>query len=395
MTSPKQPNTPAWAEVSLKALQSNFRALQKLAKGSEVLPVVKANAYGHGLVPVAKALVQAGADILAVAFVQEGVELRKAGVKCPILVLTPTLKKEIPSLLQNKLTPQVSSIQGARELAEAARKKKIQKVGVHVKIDTGMGRVGVQVGRALKEVEAIRRIPGIKVEAVYTHLATADWTDPKYAWHQITLFRRTSEALRRRLQGVFQPATHLANSAALMTYYPQSQGTWVRPGIALYGVYPNSQFKNKVKLTPVMQVRTRVLHVKNLEKGESVSYGRTYTAHRRINVATLGMGYADGLLRSLSNRGSCLIKGKKVPLVGTVCMDMTMADVSKIPGVRAGDIATIFGRDGKAFLPVEAQAAQGRHHLLRASLRRGGTRATCLYGITPASDPGYRSNPAW
>ena len=350
--------TPAWAEISLKAVQRNFWALQRLAKGSGVLPVVKANAYGHGLIPVSKALVKAGAKILAVAFVQEGVNLRKAGVKIPVLVLTPTLKKEFPALLINRLTPQVSSVQGARELAEAARKMKIKMVGVHVKIDTGMGRVGVQVEEALGEVEAIRRIPGIRVEAVYTHLATADWTDPKYAWHQITLFRQATEGLRRRLKGVFHPSTHVANSAALMTYYPQSQGTWVRPGIALYGVYPNSLFKNKVKLTPVMQVRTRVLHVKDLRKGESVSYGRTYTASRRIRVATLGMGYADGLLRSLSNKGSCLIKGKKVRFIGTVCMDMTMADVSNIPGVRVGDIATIFGRDGKAFLPVEEQAAR-------------------------------------
>jgi alanine racemase len=350
--------TPAWAEISLKALKANFKALQKLAKGSEVLPVVKANAYGHGLVPVSKALVKAGAGMLAVAFVQEGADLRKAGVKIPILVLTPTLKKEIPVLLKNKLTPQVSTIAGAREIAKVARKMKVKKVGVHVKIDTGMGRVGVQVESALGEVEAMRRIPGIRVEAVYTHLATADWTDPKYAWRQITLFKQTTEALKRRLKGLFHPATHVANSAALMTYYPQSRGTWVRPGIALYGVYPNSQFKNKVKLTPVMQVRARILHVKNLRKGESVSYGRTYTASRRIKVATLGMGYADGLLRSLSNKGACLIQGKKAPLIGTVCMDMTMADVSKIPGVRAGDVATIFGKDGRAFLSVEAQAAK-------------------------------------
>jgi alanine racemase len=351
-------STPAWAEISLKALQRNFKALQKLAKSSEVLPVVKANAYGHGLVPVSKALVKAGAGMLAVAFVQEGVNLRKAGVKIPILVLTPTLEKEISDLLKNRLTPQVSSVEGARKLAGAARKMKIKNVGVHVKIDTGMGRVGVQVDRALGEVEAIRRVPGIRVEAVYTHLATADWTDPKYAWRQITLFRQTTEGLKRRLKGVFHPSTHVANSAALMTYYPQSQGTWVRPGIALYGVYPNSQFKNKVKLTPVMQVRARVLHVKTLRKGESVSYGRTYTARRLIRAATLGIGYADGFLRSLSNKGACLIKGRKAPIIGTVCMDMTMADVSKIPGVRAGDVATIFGKDGKAFLPVEAQAAK-------------------------------------
>ena len=349
-------NTPSWAEVSLKALQSNFKALQKLAKGSEVLPVVKANAYGHGLAPVSKALVQAGARMLAVAFVQEGVALRKAGVKVPILVLTPTLPAEIPFLLKNKLIPQASSTRGAREISKAAAKLGIPHVSIHVKMDTGMARVGIQAPRVVQEMEAIRKVPRIRITGFYTHLATADWADPKYAWHQITLFKQAIDKLGR-YSGI-RPATHVANSAALITYYPQSKGTWVRPGIALYGVYPNPQMKNRVKLIPVMQVKTRVLHVKTLEKGETVSYGRTYRAKKRIKVATLGMGYADGLLRSLSNKGNCLIQGKKVPLIGTVCMDMTMADVSKLSGVRAGDVATIFGRDGRAFLPVEEQAAK-------------------------------------
>jgi alanine racemase len=348
--------TPSWAEVSLNALKSNFKALQKLAKGSEVLPVVKANAYGHGLIPVSKALVQAGAKFLAVAFVQEGVSLRKAGVKVPILVLTPTLSSEISILLKNKLIPQVSSVEGARVVSKEARKLGLKKVDVHVKIDTGMARVGVRASDVIREIEAIRQVPGIQVTGAYTHLATADWTDPKYAWRQITLFRQALQKIQKHTG--LRPATHVANSAALITYYPQSKGTWVRPGIALYGIYPHPNMKNRVKLTPVMQLRTRILHVKNLEKGESVSYGRTYRAKKRIKVATLGLGYADGLLRSLSNKGHCLIRGKKVPLIGTVCMDMTMVDVSNVPGVKTGDVATLFGRDGKAFLPVEEQAAK-------------------------------------
>jgi alanine racemase len=219
-----------------------------------------------------------------------------------------------------------------------------------------MARVGVQAAHVIREIEAIRRVSGIQITGVYTHLATADWADPKYAWRQITLFKQALEKIHRHSGLV--PATHVANSAALITYYPQSKGTWVRPGIALYGVYPHPSMKNRVKLTPVMQVKTRVLHTKTLEKGESVSYGRTYRAKKRIKVATLGIGYADGLLRSLSNKGYCLIRGKRVPLIGTVCMDMTMADVSKVPGVKAGDVATLFGRDGKAVLPVEEQTAK-------------------------------------
>ncbi len=347
------PTTPTWAEISLGALKRNFKALRKLAKGSEILPMVKANAYGHGLVPVSKTFVQSGAKFLGVAFVEEGLALRQAGIKVPILVLTPTLPAEVPTLLKNNLTPQVSSAEGARKISSAARKLKLGPIGVHVKIDTGMARVGVRVSRALPEIEAIRRVPGILIEGVYTHLATADWTDPTYAWKQITSFQQALEKINRH--GLV-PATHVANSAALITYYPQSKGTWVRPGIALYGVYPNFKMKNRVKLTPVMQVKTRVLHTKTLEKGESVSYGRTYKAKKKIKVATLGMGYADGLLRGLSNKGHCLIKGKKAPLIGTVCMDMTMADVSHVPGVKVGDVATFFGREGKAFLPVEEQA---------------------------------------
>jgi alanine racemase len=342
--------TPTWAEVSLSALKANFKALQKLARGSEVLPVVKANAYGHGAAQVSKALVAAGAKFLAVAFVEEGVALRRGGLKVPILVLTPTFPVELPVLLKNKLIPQVSSVEGARAVSKAAQKLGLAKVGVHVKLDTGMARVGLRPNEALHALEAITRVPRIKVEGLYTHLATADWTDPKFAWGQITQFRQTLEKVHRK---GLMPATHVANSAALITYYPQSQGTWVRPGIALYGVYPNPSLKNRVKLIPVMQVKTKVLQVKEMEKGESVSYGRTYHATRKIKVATLAMGYADGVPRRLSNKGVFLIRGKKAPIVGTICMDMTMVDVSRVPGVRVGEGALFFGKG----LPVEEQAA--------------------------------------
>lgn len=352
---PTQPTTSSWAEISLGALKRNFKALQNLAKGSHILPVVKANAYGHGAVPVSKALLAAGAKRLAVATVQEGAQLRQAGIKCPILVLTPTLPAELPLLIENALTPQVSSLEGARNLSRVARKMKAGTVPVHVKIDSGMGRVGLRINRVLAEIQAIRKVPGLAVEAVYTHLATADWTDPKFAWRQITLFNQALGGLRQKLD--FSPATHLANSASLITYFPQSAGTWARPGIALYGIYPNPKFKSRVELTPVMQVKTRVIHIYDMEKGESVSYGRTYTAKKRVKVATLGIGYADGVHRVLSNRTHFLLRGRRVPQIGTICMDMTMVDVSKVPGVKVGDTATFFGRDGKTVIPVEEQAS--------------------------------------
>jgi alanine racemase len=352
---PSPTNTPAWAEISLGALKNNFKALAKTARGSQILPVIKANAYGHGAVPVSQALLQAGAGILAVATVQEGAELRAFGVDVPILVLTPTLKEEIPDLLDNALTPQVSSLGGAIELAQAAKKMKSGPVPVHVKIDTGMGRLGVKLKRVLDEIQAIRKVEGLKVEAVYSHLATADWTDPKYAWKQITQFNQALETLRQKEN--FFPMTHVANSAALLTYFPQSAGTWVRPGIALYGIYPNPAFKNRVALIPVMQVKAKIIHLKKIEKGQSVSYGRTYTAQKPVSVATVALGYADGVHRNLSNKCDFLVGGRRVPQIGTVCMDMVMLDVSKVKNVKVGDEAVFFGRQGKAQIGVEEQAS--------------------------------------
>ncbi|HTA75646.1 MAG TPA: alanine racemase, partial [bacterium] len=215
------PTTPAWAEVSLSALRHNFTALKKLAKGSDVLAVVKANAYGHGSVQASKAFIQAGAKCLAVAFVQEGVALRQAGIRVPILVLTPTLPAELPVLLKNVLTPQVSSVEGARQISKAAQKLGLAEVRVHVKLDTGMARVGFKPAEVLKVVQEIQKIPRVWVEGVYTHLATADWTDPVYAWKQITQFRQALEKLE---QAGMHLAAHVANSAALLTYYPQSKG---------------------------------------------------------------------------------------------------------------------------------------------------------------------------
>ena len=352
------PSTPAWAEVSLSALQQNLKNLKQLAAPAGVFAMVKANAYGHGLVPASKAFLQAGAYGLAVAFTQEGIALRRAGLRCPILVVAPVLKPEIPDLLKAKLTPQISSYKGAREISRTARKMKAGPVKVHVELDTGMGRVGFRQEEIAREIGRIGKLPHLQIEAFYTHFATADWADPKYAASQIENFKNLFQTTHFFYSdGGKGTGSHLANSAALLTHSVKFPVTWARPGIALYGVAPSPHLKNRVQLLPAMQLKARIIHLKTLEKGESVSYGRTYFTKRRTRVATLGIGYADGLHRTLSNKGHCLIRGRKVPLIGTVCMDMTMADVTSVPNVKLGDAATIFGRDGKAFLPVEEQAA--------------------------------------
>jgi alanine racemase len=351
-------STPAWAEVSLSALQQNLKNLKGLAAPAGVFAMVKANAYGHGLIPASQAFLKAGAYGLAVAFTLEGIALRRAGLRCPILVVAPVLKPEIPDLLKAKLTPQISSYEGAREISETARKMKAGPVKVHVELDTGMGRVGFRPEEITQEIGRIGKLPHLQIEAFYTHFATADWADPKYAASQIEKFKNLFQTTHFFYSdGGKGTGSHLANSAALLTHSVKFPVTWARPGIALYGVAPSPRLKNRVQLLPAMQLKARIIHLKTLEKGESVSYGRTYFAKKKIRVATLGIGYADGLHRTLSNKGHCLIRGQRVPLIGTVCMDMTMADVTGVQGVKMGDAATLFGRDGKAVLPVEEQAA--------------------------------------
>ena len=342
------PCPPAWAEVDLAALRANYRILRRLAKGSDILPVIKADAYGHGIVPVAKTLVSEGVRRLAVAYVREGETLRLRGVKAGILVLTPTLADEIPLALRHTLTLQVSTLEGARDIARVARRMG-REATVHVKVDSGMGRVGFRPDRALRDLLSLVAIEGLKVEGFYTHLATADWTNPAYARKQALLFKRVMEAAG-------QEVCHVANSAALLTGLLSARGTWARPGLALYGIHPNPRMRRLAPLRSVMQFKCRVLQVKSIPAGGSVSYNRTFIAKRETKVATLGAGYADGLLRSLSNRGHALVRGRRVPLIGNICMDMTMADVTNVSGVKAGDVVTLWGRDGKAVLRVEEQA---------------------------------------
>lgn len=342
-----------WAEISLTALQKNFKTLQKKANNSKILPVVKANAYGHGLIPISKALVQFGAQMLAVAYVQEGIQLRKNGIQCPILVLTPTLNFEIPDLLEYNLIPQISSLQGALEISKIARRFKAKPI-IHLKIDTGMRRVGFSIRNWKTDLNQLFQLPNIQIRGIYTHLATADMDNKKYTYKQIDDFYHLIEQIRKNFNRNLE--IHIANSAAILFHYSQVGGDWVRPGLSLYGVYPRMELLETNLLDPVMCLKTRVIHLKTILKNESVSYGRTFLAKKRTRVATIGIGYADGLLRSLSNRGTCLIHGKMAPIIGTICMDMTMVDISKISKVQIGDEVVLFGRGKNAYLPVEHQA---------------------------------------
>jgi alanine racemase len=348
-----RPSRPAWIEVSHGAFRRNLRALRALARPAGILPVIKADAYGHGMVPLSKVLRAEGVEAAAVALAQEGAELRASGWRGGILLLEPTLPEFMPLILKHRLTPQISSIEEALSLDRLAGRSHVKDHPVHVEVDSGMARVGFRPEALSAAFPRLARLRNIRVAAFYTHLATADWKEPAYAEHQIALFHHLREEASVYLP--FSP-WHLANSAALLGLIPGAKGDWMRPGLALYGISPNAALARKVVLEPVMSFKARVLSVKRLERGETVGYNRTFVASRPTTVAVLSAGYADGIHRSLSNKGHVLVRGRKAPMIGTVCMDMTMVDVTAVPGVKVGDTGVFFGRQGKAVLRVEEQA---------------------------------------
>ncbi len=335
-----------WAEVNLDALAHNYRALRAmLPPGCRFLGVVKADAYGHGAAAVARKLEELGAEMLAVACVSEAGALRRAGVGLPILCLGQTPPEVAEELLHLEVTQTVEDMETARILSNAALAAG-KRLKVHVKLDTGMGRLGFRWGdgdeeRVAGQIAALCALPGLEAEGMFTHFAAADG-DEAYTMTQFTRFLDARQALERR--GVRLKIYHCGASAAVL-HYPCTHLDMVRPGIALYGHYPDADSAglDGPGLVPVMTVKSRVAAVRAMPAGAMVSYGCTATLTRDSKIAVLPMGYADGLPRALSNRWSVMIRGQACPVLGRVCMDMCMADVTGLPGVQAGEVATVFG----------------------------------------------------
>ena len=344
-----------WAEISLPNLEHNYRALRAmLAPGCRFLGVVKANAYGHGAVPVAKRLEKLGAEYLAVACLEEAVELREAGVRAPILILGYTPSECGEALLRHDLTQTVYDAETARAFSDAALAAG-KRLRIHVKADTGMSRLGWLCGGerlrpAADAIQAVCALPGLEAEGIYTHFANAD-ADEEYTMTQLTRFLDLLAQLESR--GLAFPIRHCAASAAMLKY-PCTHLDMVRPGIALYGHYPDPSCEglDGPGLAPVMTLKTRVASVKDVPAGTPVSYGCTHVLERDTRLAALTAGYADGLPRVCSDRLEVWLQGRRVPVAGRICMDMCMADVTGLD-VRPGDEVEIFGRH----LPVEEVAA--------------------------------------
>lgn len=330
-----------WAEISLGNLEHNYRALRACAPDSRFLATVKANGYGHGAIPVARRLVELGADYLAVACLDEAVELREAGVTAPILILGGTPGQFAAELLRYDITQTVFDLSTAKEYSKAAAEAG-KPMKVHIKADTGMGRLGFSGENRVGSIKEAYQLPGLDCEGLFTHFADADGSE-EYTMGQFTDFLDLRDALAK--EGITFKINHCAASAAML-HYPCTHLDMVRPGIALYGHYPDegSVGLDGPGLIPVMTLKTRVAAVRTLPAGSCVSYGRTYVLSRESRLAVLPIGYADGLHRGLSNAMEVAFDGQRAPIVGRVCMDLCMADVTDLPQVKAGDVAEVFGK---------------------------------------------------
>jgi alanine racemase len=341
---------PTWAEVNLKSLAYNLNQIKKtLSAKTRILATIKADGYGHGLVPVARKLTECGVDYFGVASIDEGIKLRTAGIKVPILILGLVLKNDIAPLFRYKLTPTICSYDQALELDRRGQRLS-QRMKVHIKVDTGMARIGLTCQEALKLVKKITRLRFIEIEGIFTHFAFAD-INRKFTRHQIDLFERL--ILQLETEKIHIPLVHAANSMGVLAY-PNSHFNMVRPGLALYGLYPKPGLK--VKLKPVLSLKTRVLYVKKVPEGCGISYGHIYVTKNPATIITLPIGYGDGYPRSLSNIGSVLVKGKRFRISGRICMDQIMVDVGNLK-VRLGDEAVLIGSQAQNRITAEELAS--------------------------------------
>ncbi|MBM4341634.1 MAG: alanine racemase [Deltaproteobacteria bacterium] len=343
---------PTIAEINLQALAFNYQQIKKrIPKGVSILAVVKADAYGHGAGPVSLKLEKIGADYLGVAIPEEGMSLRKEGVKAPILILGGMFQEDAEAILKYGLTPVVFDIDSLKRLSKAAKIKR-RKAKVHLKVDTGMRRLGVPFDHFSAFIKEAKKFPDIEIEGLLSHFSMTD-QEESYTSTQWEKFQQA--ILLAKEMGVSSRYIHMANSGT-STVFPEYSGNLIRPGIMLYGSYPSPTFENRIKLKPVLTLKTRIHFLKSVPIGARISYGGTFVTRRESLIATLPIGYADGYSTRLSNHGEVLIRGKRAPIAGKVCMDLIMADVTDVPGVSKGDEAILIGRQGREQITADEVA---------------------------------------
>ncbi|UCG93908.1 MAG: alanine racemase [Candidatus Aerophobus sp.] len=339
-----------WLEIDLDAVTHNIKTIRRIAgKNSEIMAVVKANAYGHDAIEISRVALESGATWLGVGALEEGIILRKAGIEAPILVLGLTPEDQIDPLLFYDLVPTICDLQTVKALSQAAVKYK-KNARIHIKIDTGMRRLGIKSEGALDFIKRVKKMNNIEIEGLYTHLAAADEEDKSYTKLQFAQYKRVVNELEK--EDIHVPLKHMANSAAILDL-PYTYLDIVRPGITIYGLFPLPLAKRTIKLKPVAKFKTKIIFIKKVDGGENIGYGRAYTTTKETTVATLPVGYADGYPRLLSDRGEVLVKGTRALIIGRICMDLCMIDVTNIPGVQVGEEVVLWGRQEGKNISVE------------------------------------------
>ncbi len=340
---------PAWLEINLSAIADNISNLKSvLGPQREIIAVIKADGYGHGALPVAQVALNSGAGMLAVAFVQEAVELTDAGIETEILILSGTSREAAPTIVEYGFHVPLTDVGGAEALSEAAQAQN-RPAKVHIKVDTGMHRLGVAAEDIGEYCEQIAPLPGLSIHGIFTHFASSP-TDPQFTLEQLSRFKEAAGQAEAAL-GYCIPLKHCANSCAIVRY-PESWLDAVRPGALIYGIPRNPGGVYMPTMRPAMTLRTTISHVKPVAAGQAVSYGRTWKAPRDTQVALLPVGYADGYSRALSNNADVLLRGQRVPVVGAICMDCTIIDVGSVGGAQVGEKVVMIGQQGEESITI-------------------------------------------
>jgi alanine racemase len=378
---------PAQIRIDLAALSRNAAALSALiGPACELLAVVKADGYGHGMIGVARAALAGGARRLGVSTVEEGVSLRAAGVTCPVLVMGVMDETEAPEVVTHNLTPVICRTGQLDALIAAVRTSSEQPVQVHIKVDTGMGRLGLLPEEVLPLLQRAWHEPALRVEGVMTHFAEADVVKSASTAEQLSRFRALLDQIAADWPASTTLIAHAANSAALLTQ-PESRLQMVRTGLSLYGLLPSPACRGVIELEPVMSWTTRVAHLRRLPAGRSLGYGRTFTTTRPSLIGLLPVGYAAGYFRLLSNRAACLHRGGRVPIVGRISMDLTMIDLTDHPEARIGDEIVLIGRQGRERVTAEELAAWAQTIPYEIVCSAGGRTPHRIFESGPAASP--------
>ena len=366
---------PAFLEVDLRSVAFNVRSIRtKLGKKVEFLAVVKADAYGHGAYEVSKAALQNGADLLGVAILEEGIELREKGIEAPILILYPEFLGREKKILEYGLECTVTDLGFARNLS--LRAADLDKTAsIYIKVDTGMGRYGLPPDEAYRFVKRIRDLKNIKVKGILSQLSSAEEKEDDFSFRQISTFKEVLEKLDEFNRGFLNKS--IANSSAVLNL-PESHFNQVRVGLLLYGIYPSPEVSRTIQVKPALSFKSRILFLKEVEKGTAIGYGRSYVTPRKTRVATIPLGYADGFGRLLSNKAQVLIHGKRAPVIGRVCMDAFMIDVTDIPQAKAGDELVLIGKQGEEEITVD-EFAEWNQSISYEVLTRMGRRLPKVY----------------